>query len=479
MSSPAQPSNRKFYLLVAAFLLAAVLMGVLTASRSGPTELERLKAELRAKGEKLTLDELMAGTVSTNRASSRAADMERIVKALRARSLRVENLEVLHHLGDGSVEPVWSRTNLLTTAGKSSPGSTHEWSALKEDLAAVETEMAEALALVAVPDMDAGLNYDISSSVYEHRSTKNYLIRWLAALHALHLRDGRHADARLALDAATQLVAWHRDELTVEDQRSRIALATVALNLTWSTMQSKVLSDERLKELLDRWQALGMADQFLRALEVERAIGQRAFAVAHERGVSELLGASERVLEPLWRMTANRDEEFFLRQFQAILDMARNGARAMSFGQVKTQLAAKDAELGALLSSWRRVEFLVTGMTRVGYAANERIQQGFHRYETHRSMSLAALALELHRRKHGRHPDSLEQLMPELLPSVPVDWMDGKPIRYRLNPDGTFTLWSVGDNLTDDGSDASGAPVNMRRNTIWEGRDAVWPRLPP
>ena len=178
-------------------------------------------------------------------------------------------------------------------------------------------------------------------------------------------------------------------------------------------------------------------------------------------------------------MTANRDEEFFLRQFQAILDMARNGARAMSFGQVKTQLAAKDAELGALLSSWRRVEFLVTGMTRVGYAANERIQQGFHRYETHRSMSLAALALELHRRKHGRHPDSLEQLMPELLPSVPVDWMDGKPIRYRLNPDGTFTLWSVGDNLTDDGSDASGAPVNMRRNTIWEGRDAVWPRLPP
>ncbi|MFA6544537.1 MAG: hypothetical protein WCS99_08940, partial [Limisphaerales bacterium] len=97
----------------------------------------------------------------------------------------------------------------------------------------------------------------------------------------------------------------------------------------------------------------------------------------------------------------------------------------------------------------------------------------------YRELTVSALALELHRRKHGRHPDSLDRLVPEFLPAVPVDWMDGKPLRYRLNPDGSFTLWSVGENLIDDGGDASGAPVNMRRNDFWEGCDAVWPRQPP
>ena len=50
------PSNRKFYLLVAAFLLAAVLMGVFSAGRS-KSSVDRWKDEMRSKGEKVTVAE--------------------------------------------------------------------------------------------------------------------------------------------------------------------------------------------------------------------------------------------------------------------------------------------------------------------------------------------------------------------------------------------------------------------------------------
>jgi len=477
--SKAAPSNRKFYLLVTAIVLAAVLSGVISALRTGPTELEQLKADLRAKGEKLTFEELMPGVLSTNRPPSRAADLERIVKVLRAKSRQVEAFELIHHLGDGSAEPVWSRTNLLTSAGKNSPGSAVGWQELNETFAAVEGEITEAFALVAILDTHAGLNFDIFARKYQHLGDKGNLVRWFAAIHAAHLRVGRVTDAMLAWDAAMQLAEWHQDELTVIDQRARVVLALAVSSLTWSTLQFRDLRTAQINHMLERWLGPATISHPLRAMEVERAMGLRAFTLARERGVSALLGGSERALDPLRKVIADGDELFFLRQSQTWFDLARRAESSKSFSQAKVDMASFDAELETQLRSWRGIGYVVTTFSWLGTPGHERSQKIFHRGRTNREMSLAALALELHRRKHGRHPESLARLVPEFLPAVPVDWMDGQPLRYRLESDGSYTLWSVGDNLTDDGGDASGPPVNMRRNDMWEGRDAVWPRLAP
>ena len=53
--------------------------------------------------------------------------------------------------------------------------------------------------------------------------------------------------------------------------------------------------------------------------------------------------------------------------------------------------------------------------------------------------------------------------------------MDGKPLRYALNSDGTYVLYSVGDDGKDDGGDAS--PAAASKSTYWlQGRDWVWPQ---
>ena len=100
------------------------------------------------------------------------------------------------------------------------------------------------------------------------------------------------------------------------------------------------------------------------------------------------------------------------------------------------------------------------------------------RYETRRELTIAALAIERFRRQHGRLPAKLADLMPGFVSAVPVDRMDGNPLRYRVNADGTFTLWSIGEDLKDDGGDGSDAVPAARMGDIWERKDALWPRLP-
>ena len=62
-----------------------------------------------------------------------------------------------------------------------------------------------------------------------------------------------------------------------------------------------------------------------------------------------------------------------------------------------------------------------------------------------------ACALERHRLRTGEYPATLAELVPALLPDVPRDPMDGRPLRYRRRDDGQFDLWSVGLNGRDDG----------------------------
>lgn len=63
-----------------------------------------------------------------------------------------------------------------------------------------------------------------------------------------------------------------------------------------------------------------------------------------------------------------------------------------------------------------------------------------------------AIAIELYRRRHGRYPASLSDLVPDLLPSVPLDHITGDPLLYRLDQGawGGPMLYSVGVDRKDD-----------------------------
>lgn len=91
-------------------------------------------------------------------------------------------------------------------------------------------------------------------------------------------------------------------------------------------------------------------------------------------------------------------------------------------------------------------------------------------------MTIAAIVLKRYQLNNGRYPSRLEDLVPQYLSEVPVDWMDGKPLRYHPNRDGTYTLYSIGEDFVDNGGDP--APTTSGSTPsyyMWNTRDAVWP----
>lgn len=66
----------------------------------------------------------------------------------------------------------------------------------------------------------------------------------------------------------------------------------------------------------------------------------------------------------------------------------------------------------------------------------------FVRNAAQTEMARTACALERHRIARGAYPKKLDDLVPEFLPKVPPDPVDGKPLRYEKNPAGGYVLWS-------------------------------------
>jgi len=97
--------------------------------------------------------------------------------------------------------------------------------------------------------------------------------------------------------------------------------------------------------------------------------------------------------------------------------------------------------------------------------------------KTARSQSIAeqaaiACALERYYRGHQRYPEKLEQLTPDFMAAIPHDVMDGAPMRYRAENDGSYILYSIGWNRTDDGGVVARKPGKSQNLDI---KDGDWP----
>lgn len=94
------------------------------------------------------------------------------------------------------------------------------------------------------------------------------------------------------------------------------------------------------------------------------------------------------------------------------------------------------------LSPYSFVSLLLPAFTNSIYAADH--------FDATRGATQTLIALEQYRRSHGTFPSSLGELVPSLLPSLPIDFADGQPLRYKLLGK-TFVLYSVGADKNDNG----------------------------
>ncbi|MBW8865165.1 MAG: hypothetical protein JF609_09645, partial [Verrucomicrobia bacterium] len=403
----------------------------------------------------------------------------------------------------GWAQPYWFETD--------QPLQTNHW---EEAMAAVEADRVatELLKQAAVfPVIDFHLNYDDGFQLaLPHLAPLKHAALSLCAAADCDLYNHDPAGAATNICILLALIQAQQNERIEISQLVRVAMSTIAMNATWELLQAPNLTDSELESLQTRWRQLNFFSGAEGAMVVQRAWQDKIIEVVRKSpaecekltgmsltdGSSWSFSSSGDLMEDvqnfgrsgwgagrdyvglaMWRNSwSYEDEQEMLQKIQIEIDALRAAHTNQVYGPVfeaaGKQVAALSLPSSASMREWRR---LFSEMF-FGHSSLQR----FASAETAKHMIGTAISLKRFQIRYGRLPASLVELAPEFLATAPLDPMDGKPLRYRANQDGTFLLYSVGADGKDDGGDATPAkPPSYSKTPAWNwllGHDWVWPQ---
>lgn len=387
------------------------------------------------------------------------------------------------------------------------------WSDVSAWITDHEEDLAEIRAALAYPECRASLDYAAGFKLLlPHLSQLKSACIALSTHAALASRSGDLNEALADLRAMGRTTAALDHEPIVISHLVRTALVTITLNRAWDILHSRAWTDADLVRLDASLPTDSLLQASVSALEGERALGLLTVRQLDAEGMAEMVWnpmgtaagtgagtlsfsmpdnlddatelASEltsalamsirkHVLQPLW-IFAYGDQATcaYLEGIQSLLTTVRKAAhdRRLPPGSPPNTLPFENP---TTRSPWSRDSFAQNAL-----AAIERTHHKAFIAEVQRDLLRTDIALQRFHLRHGRFPDSLSALVPDFLPSIPIDSIDGQPIRYRLDDHQRPILWSVGDNRVDDGGDALNTnPEGAGYATYfwWRSKDGVWP----
>jgi len=472
-------------------LLVAIIVGLVFHRQGAKTRaaLAAYKTSLRSSGEKLTWAEL--GFPMTPCPGQAVDQLVAGVNHLGPAKFAPGLLDLIKFTAPGRAQVLWAMAQPPLGNNWDGKKNALTWLAFTEELERSADALAELRGALKNPPRY--FSYDpvemlslngVRPPLVELRTAA----QWLAGDAVVAIHEGQHSRAREDLHALTQLVQLHRDDMSFVSQMMRVALSGVGLAATWEALQSPDWSEDYLAAWQRDWEAVDLFGGVENGLVAERALGESFFESARNRVGGQnaypfvpLPGNSKRtvrdlfnesVIAPYWRANMDVDELFYLRHFQTTLDGLRKVQHGTPWWTVDRELQASQSALDALLAHpIKKYRYLISG---IAIPNTGRISNTVIRNETQRRLAVIAIALERLRLRDGRLSPDLNALVPRFLSAVPIDPMSAKPLRYRLNADGSFTLYSVGEDGRDDGGDPNAGSVTNRFG-LWEGKDAVWP----
>ncbi len=463
------------------FVILVVLIAVVWIRRGqGRRDLTAYKAQLIAQCEKLSIDEVVSPPGPAN--DPAYARLQWAAARLQSRSMQPGSWHFVEFLAPGEMKPLGAVTN-LEGAGT----NVVTWSTWEAELEVARPHLEEVRRALQAPARRSGIDYRSPFAKGPNFVQKRVAAQWLAgeALAAAHATN--NAAALESLQALLSLVELHREDPTIVNQMIRVAIGGLAFDTTCTALQTPGWTEPQLAAFQAAWEQLEFLERMVDALETERAWVLAMFERSRTNGLrsAQVFGTrpsvnaqaffQDYVLDPMWRTAwADQDQLFFLQTYQGVLEAVRAAHHHRSW-----QRLSRDWE-----EAFESIPRNPTGLDQFRHLLSlmalptwKRTMEYVIRVETQRSLCLAALAFRRYELRHGQLPPDLAALTPGLLESAPVDYMDGQPLRYRTEPDGQWRLYSVGLNGQDDGGEPRPGQAWKRYTSIWDGRDAVWPRV--
>jgi len=476
LPSPVSPQTKRRLLLSTALLL--ILGGLLWWSRRGPTELDRYRAQLLAQGEILTLDQL-----APIRTGNEPDGDE---------PLRLALSQMTNDLVPQSIWFLFTLTNGVQMIDWQHSANHHHSNTvirIQNGIAEIESKRPSLLILhQSLTNLPAEKGSDYRE-VYNYRGPNH--VRWRTVAQFLHHATvldayaGRYGHSFTNLMSQLQLIQHHREEWNSMTQLIRAHITKLACEDLNYGLAVKAWNDSQLAQLQSQLASISVVTNFYHSLVYERAIGVWAFAQARQNAEAVATnlfhtsggGLKQHATILLWRNFAMDDDELnFLKLSQHRLDLIRSNLQTPNWARVPDQLRSQWEEMYS--SAKTPLSRLKLNLTSSHFSLMNRGLQSLLYNETLRRQAVIAIALERHHLKHSHYPDTLDKLISEYLSAPPSDPINGQPMRYRLNTDDTFTLWSVGIDGQDNQGDSS-IPANTLNPNHLDARDFVWPRLDP
>ena len=477
-------------------LLGLLILFVLEENTRGWVGLQLYLHQLRSQGEKLTLAELELP--KPPKANNGAAALLAAAGELQSLScscpLASEPPGTMKLVAPGKAQ-VLCKQPTLKGLNSNREWQVYEWGDLSRQLDEASIPLQHVREALRQPSLDLDLDYSQGFSLLlPHLNQAQNVARWLnsAALDDVH--RGNLDETITNIAAIASLTKFQKNERLWISQLVRMAIGQIGLTMTWEALQAPGWNDDQLARLSEAWRAEHTFSDVVRTAEGERALtlvgfdslrqhrsermaemGYRFDAVweygqwvrdySQERARKFHVFLASELWTVLW---SYQDECQALHWAQATLDTARTVEKRKSWTPVPLPPAANGCDDASL----KCARFYFSNMAASPGLQDVLLKDLF--FETQREMTRAAIAIKRCQLRTGKLPSDLATLVPEYLPELPYDWMDGNPLRYRLNPDGTFTLYSIGEDGKDHGGDPS-FRTDRWRPGLWHGRDAVWP----
>lgn len=471
-------------------------------------EVAAYRRELLAKGEKLTVEELLPPALPFEQNSVAIFNDARMSRNLKENLLDTNGPSAMPMVAPGKALIRWAQPEVRNR-------TTNTWEEAETVLAQDHQAFQLLEQIIERPALDFHLDYRQGFDLLlPHLSALKQSAQRLSYGAVSNLRERDTDAAARKVRTILAIARGMQDERLVISQLVRIAIVQIALATTWELLQSPRITDAQLAAVQRDWMEEGFAPAVENALLMERAIAEmtltrmRNSSVSFRRvanGWSPGGGSSGNWFDQAAEATVLKTKETVwnygwsypdqlkaLQGHQILIEAARQFKNGEPF---KASLQNADRKLNDLGLAHQPGDsnfplFNLNDMDlRSLFSQSVLSLQGLLRRvlvaEAGRRMAVTTIALTRYQLRHGSFPRELAALEPDFLHTIPRDPVDGESLRFRLNPDGTFLLYSIGEDGNDNGGDASSIDENHSfssqrdetRSFSWlRGRDLVWPQ---
>jgi len=248
----------------------------------------------------------------------------------------------------------------------------------------------------------------------------------------------------------------------------RMSLIGMGIDVLKYGIDRHAWTELQLKAIQRTLAHISLQPELINSLRLERTFFNDAFLDSTRVGVEAFFSLSEEsaprdkaLARIFWALRpagwSNEDRCAYSEGLQSIIDDVTSAPLTL-----RMESSQPHGIVAIILHLWR------TPFTAIALPSEEGAIKNTFWHQSLVNEACTACAIERYRLAHGMLPPDLNALCPEFLTAVPLDPMSGQPLHYKPGQGDSYILYGVGWNQKDDGGSEQGGRSSEAIDWVWK-----------